>query len=107
MNRDEEQQLTDNYIDPTSHVGDNHLGGGAEKIDRMTLGGGLKAIETTLAYVEQHREVTTTDILQVGHRYDLATQNRKEAWNEIPITHFINNKFLYKFNLHLLLLFFN
>jgi hypothetical protein len=69
----------------------------------MTRDGGLKAIGTALACVEQHREVTTADILQLGHGYDLATHNRREAGNEIPITHFVNSKFLYKFNLYLLL----
>jgi hypothetical protein len=40
---------------------------------------GLNAIKTTLAYVEQQRGVTSTDVLLFRRWYDLATKKRKKA----------------------------
>jgi hypothetical protein len=40
---------------------------------------GLNAIKTTLVYVEQQREVTSTDVLLFRHWYDLDTKKRKKA----------------------------
>jgi hypothetical protein len=36
---------------------------GKEKVDTMNHSGGLKAIETTIAYGEKQREATASDIL--------------------------------------------
>jgi hypothetical protein len=48
---------------------------------------GLNYIETALAYVEQQREVTATDMFR--HWCDLAAKKRrKEAPKQIPITNF-------------------
>jgi len=67
MNHDEVQQLTNNnLIDLMSHAGDDHLEDGnigAGIVDRISNSRGLKAIETTLAYVGHERDVTATDIL--------------------------------------------
>jgi hypothetical protein len=55
-------QLSGNVVHIDSHVGDEYLEGdneGAELADRMSHSGGLKGIETTLAYLEKWREVTT------------------------------------------------
>jgi hypothetical protein len=58
---------------------------------------GLNSVETALAYVEQQREATATDVLLFRRWHDLATKKRKEAQKQIPITNFLKNK---HFNLH-------
>jgi hypothetical protein len=58
------------------------------KADRMSYSEGLNSIKTTLAYVEQQREVTAAYILLFRHWHDLTTKKRKEAQKQIPITDF-------------------
>jgi hypothetical protein len=76
-------QLTDNNIvDLMNHAGGNNLednNEGPEKANRTNCSEGLNSIETTLAYVEQQREVTSTDILLFRRWHDLAAKKRKEA----------------------------
>jgi hypothetical protein len=50
---------------------------------------GLNSIETALAYIEQQREATTTDVLLFRHWHDLAAKKRKEAQKQIPITNLL------------------
>jgi tRNA A-37 threonylcarbamoyl transferase component Bud32 len=49
---------------------------------------GLNSIETALAYVEQQREATATDVLLFRRLRNLAAKKRKEAQKQIPITIF-------------------
>ena len=67
MNHDEVQQLTNNnLIDLMSHAGDDHLEDGnigEGIVVRISSSSGLKAIETTFAYVGHERDVTATGIL--------------------------------------------
>jgi hypothetical protein len=51
-------------------------------------GEGLNSIQTALAYVEQQREATATDVLLFRRWRDLAAKNRKEAQKQIQITIF-------------------
>jgi hypothetical protein len=50
-----------------------------EKADRTNDTEGLNSMETKLAYTEQQREVTITDILLLWGWHDLAKNKRKEA----------------------------
>jgi hypothetical protein len=52
---------------------------------------GLNSVETALAYVEQQRQLTATDIVLFGRWNDLAAQKRQEAQKQIPITNFLTN----------------
>jgi tRNA A-37 threonylcarbamoyl transferase component Bud32 len=47
---------------------------------------GLNSIETALAYIEQQREATATDVLLFRRWFDPAAKKRKEAQKQIPIT---------------------
>jgi hypothetical protein len=49
---------------------------------------GLNSIKTALAYVEQQRQATATDVLLFNWR-NFATKKRKEAQKQIPITNFL------------------
>jgi hypothetical protein len=53
---------------------------------------GLNSTETALAYVEQQREVTATDVLLFRRWRDLAAKKRKEAQNQIPIANLLKNE---------------
>jgi hypothetical protein len=57
---------------------------------------GLNSIETALAYFEQQREATATDVLLFRRWRDLAAKKRKEAQKQIPIRNFLK-----KINTHL------
>jgi hypothetical protein len=64
MNHDEVQQLTNNNLmDLMSHdhLEDGNVGVGT--VARISNSRGLKAVETTLAYVGHERDVTATDVL--------------------------------------------
>jgi hypothetical protein len=50
---------------------------------------GLNSIETALAYVEQQREVTATDVLLFRCWHDLGTKKKEEAQKQMPITNFL------------------
>jgi hypothetical protein len=50
---------------------------------------GLNSIQTALAYVEQERETTATDVLLFRRWRDLAAKKRKEAQKQMPITNFL------------------
>jgi hypothetical protein len=93
INQDKEQQLTDNgIVDLANHAGDDDLeddNKGPGKADRMSHSEGLNSIEAALAYVEQQRKVTATDILLFKCWCDLAAKKRKEAQKQIPITNFL------------------
>jgi enterochelin esterase-like enzyme len=77
--------LTDNgTVDLVNHAGDDDLEDDnevPEKADRMSHSEGLNSIETALAYVEQQREATATDVLLFRRWRDLAAKKRKEAQN--------------------------
>jgi hypothetical protein len=61
----------------------------------------LNSIETALAYIEQQREGTATDVLLLFRRWrDLAAKKRKEAQKQIPITDFLK-----QMNFHLQIFF--
>jgi hypothetical protein len=69
------------------HLQDDNKG--AENDDRMSHGGGLKAIGTPLAYNEQEKEVTiTTDILLCRLWHNVAAEEVKNAHKQVFITHF-------------------
>jgi hypothetical protein len=70
------------------------------KADRMNHSEGLNSIETALAYVEQQREATATDVLLFGRWRDLAAKKRKEAQKQIPKTNFLKKETLSFTNLH-------
>jgi hypothetical protein len=55
-----------------------------QRIDRMSHCEGLDCIETALAYVEQQRQATTTDVLLFRRWCDLAAKKMKEAQRQIP-----------------------
>jgi hypothetical protein len=57
-------------------------------------------METALAYVEQQREATATDVLLFRRWRDLAAKKRKEAQKQIPITNFLKKYNLSFTNLH-------
>ena len=60
----------------------------------------LKATGTALAYAEQQREVTTTDMLLLKHCCDLAAWKRKDTQKQVSINHFFKKEtFIYKFTL--------
>jgi hypothetical protein len=59
------------------------------KADRMSHSEGLNSIETALAYIEQQREVTATDVLPFNCWRDFAAKKMKEAQKQIPITNFL------------------
>lgn len=84
MNQDELHQLTNNkLIDLMSHAGDDHLEDGNEGagiVDRISNSVGLKAIETTFAYIGHERDVTATDILLFRCCCTLTAERRKQAW---------------------------
>jgi hypothetical protein len=46
---------------------------------------GLNSIRTALAYVEQQREATTTDILLFRYCHDLAAKKRQKAQSKYPL----------------------
>jgi hypothetical protein len=50
---------------------------------------GLNSIKTPLAYIEQQREATATDVLLFRRWHDLAAKKRKEAQKQIPIPNFL------------------
>jgi hypothetical protein len=77
---------------PTCHVGMLHFNNSDSE--------GLNSIETVLAYVEQQREATATDVLLFRRWHDLATKKRKEFRSKYPllISKKINT-FIYKFTL--------
>jgi hypothetical protein len=60
-----------------------------EKADRMSHSGVLNSMKTTLAYTEQQREVTATDVLLFKYWRDSAIKKMKEAQKKIPITNFL------------------
>jgi hypothetical protein len=96
INQNEEQQLTDNdTVDLVNHAGDDleDDNEGPEKADQMKMSHseGLNSIETALAYVEQQREVTATDVLLLRRWHDLAAKKRKVAQKQITITNFLKN----------------
>jgi hypothetical protein len=62
---------------------------------------GLNSIETALAYVEQQREATATDVLLFRRWRGLAAKKRKEAQKQIPITNFLKNK-LFRLQIYIL-----
>jgi hypothetical protein len=84
-----------------NHAGDDDLeddNEGPEKADRMSHSEGLNSIETALAYVEQQRQATATDVLLFRRWRDLAAKKRKEAQKQIRITNFLKiNYLIYKF----------
>jgi hypothetical protein len=92
LNQDKEKQLTDNdIVDLVNHAGDDDLedyNEGPETGDRMSHSEGLNSIKTALAYIEQQREVTATDVLLFRSWCDLAAKKRKETQKQIPITNF-------------------
>jgi hypothetical protein len=45
-------------------------------------------MKTAVAYVEQQREASATDILMFRRWHDLAAKKRKEAHKQIPISNF-------------------
>jgi hypothetical protein len=49
----------------------------------------LNSMETALAYVEEQREATATDVLLFRSWRDLAAKKRTEAQKQIPITNFL------------------
>jgi hypothetical protein len=61
---------------------------------------GLNSTETALAYVEQQREATATDVLLFRCWHDLAAKKRKEAQKQIPTTNFLKKLTLSFSNLH-------
>jgi hypothetical protein len=63
---------------------------------------GLNSIETALAYVEQQRDATATDVLLFRRWRDVAAKKRKEAQNQVPITNFLKKLTLSFTNLHLI-----
>jgi uncharacterized protein (UPF0264 family) len=76
-----ESRLSDIPFYPTCRVGTLHF------INSHSVG--LNYIKTALAYVEQQREATATDVLLFRHWRDLAAKKRKEAQKQIPITNFL------------------
>ena len=50
---------------------------GSGKVDTLNHSGGLKAIETTIAYVEKQKETTASDILLFRHWRGLATEKKE------------------------------
>jgi hypothetical protein len=71
-----------------NHAGDSHLENSNEGQSKLMeclliilLVGGLKAIETALAYIIQHKEVTTrhTAFQALTYKKNLATKKRNEA----------------------------
>jgi hypothetical protein len=79
-----ESRLSDIPFYPTCRVGTLHFINSHSE--------GLNSIETALAYVEQQREATATDVLLFRRWRDLAARKRKEAQKQIPITNFFKNK---------------
>jgi hypothetical protein len=96
--------MTDkDIVDPVNRASDDDLeddNEGPEKAERMSHSEGLNSIETALAYIEQQREVTATDILLFRRWCDLAAKKRKEAQKQIPITNFLKKQTLSFTNLH-------
>jgi hypothetical protein len=81
-------RLSDIPFYPTCRVGTLHFINSRSE--------GLNSIETALAYVEQQREATATDVLLFRSWRDLAAKKRKEAQKQIPNTNFLKkiNSFL-------------
>jgi hypothetical protein len=46
---------------------------------------GLNSIETALAYIEQQREATATDVLLFRHWRDLATKKGRRLRRKYPL----------------------
>jgi hypothetical protein len=86
-------QLTGNdIVDLVNHADDDDLeddNEGPEKADRVSHSDGLNSIGTALAYVEQQREATATDVLLFRRWHDIAAKKRKEAQKQIPIANFL------------------
>jgi hypothetical protein len=74
-------RLSDIPFNPTCGVGTLHFINSHSE--------GLNSIETALAYVEQQREATATDVLLLRRWRDLAAKKRKEAQKQIPINNFL------------------
>jgi hypothetical protein len=74
-----------------NYAGDDDLeddNEGPEKADRMSHSEGPNSIETALAYVEQQRQATATDVLLFRRWSDFPAKRRKEAQKQIHITNF-------------------
>jgi hypothetical protein len=94
-----ESGLSDIPFYPTCRVGTLHFINSHSE--------GLNSIETALAYVEQQREATATDVLLFRDWRDLAAKKRKEAQKQKPVTNFLKkNSFIYKFAFCLILFLF-
>jgi hypothetical protein len=82
--------LTDNdIVDLVNHAGHDDLeddNEGPEKADRISHS---EFIETALAYVEQKREATASDVLLFRRWRDLAAKKRRKAQKQIPIINFL------------------
>jgi hypothetical protein len=81
-----ESRLSDIPFYPTCRVGTLHFINSHSE--------GLNSIDTALAYVEQQREATATDVLLFRRWRDLAAKKRKEAQKQIPITNFLKNIYI-------------
>lgn len=86
----QDEQLTGNdKVYFMNHAGNDDLeddNEGPEKAGRMGDSEGLNSIETTLAYAEQQKEVTTIDRLLFRYWCVIASEKRKGAQNQIPST---------------------
>jgi hypothetical protein len=57
----------------------------------MSHSEGLNSTKTKLAYAEEQREMTATDILLFRYWHDLVTKEKEEAQKETPIINFLKN----------------
>jgi hypothetical protein len=78
-------RLSDIPLYPTCRVGTLHFINSHSE--------GLNSIKTALAYVEQQREATATDVLLFRRWRDLVAKKRKEAQKQITITNFLKKNF--------------
>jgi hypothetical protein len=87
-------RLSDIPFYPTCRVGTLHFISSQSE--------GLNSIETALAYVEQQREATATDVLLFRRWRDLAAKKRKEAQKQIPIRNLLKN---FNFQIYIIIIF--
>jgi hypothetical protein len=59
---------------------------GPKRAEKMSHSEGLNSIETALAYTEQQRQATATDMLLLRCCHDPDTKKRKETQKQIHIT---------------------
>jgi hypothetical protein len=90
MNQNE-QQWTDksviNLVESSCshHLEDYYM---VEKVNRMSCSGGLKNINTVLAFFGQERDLTAVYILLFRSWHDFDTKERKAHWKQLPVTLF-------------------